>query len=530
MRRGGVLDRKYVFEYDVGQWLCGTVQIVKERETGKLKTCKTVPKSMIRGNGVIDQVHKLQQLKHSHVCSVTDVCEDQSNVYILQEFCMGGDVGDWVEKLEEGRWLQEQTCAAYVRQVILALYHSHSHYVFHRDLTPSTLALTSKMPDAEVKVMDMGLAAILDPDSFIARKAQSPYLAPEILSGATQSFGGPSDMWSVGAIAHHLLVGVPPHGKRKSVASWLDKAKALAGVGGHEDGWAERSAASREFVELLLSDEPQDRPTPAQALHHPWMKSLGPTGGVQPMVGKDAAKDVREGRYKTLCYVLGVLLIPQQVPHRDFEQLRSMFARADGDHDGFSPRTTVRKLLMNRCQYDEAVDHAMDIADVGKTDVLDLCATAVADVIARDFFAAGPTSQPLAGPFRATDLAPRMIKRLIEVYAGRGQTTVTAAAIRARLRTSTSRDLEQFAGVRYEEILSSLPENVSMNSQTLSQNLQTNGGQGTPLAAGSNNEPEDTSSWIVGPFGLNMGFLFQTCHVGNGYRRDDDSPNALNAH
>merc|ERR1719197_2080004 len=88
--------------------------------------------------------------------------------------------------------------------------HCNSANVFHGAMLPSSLSLTSKMPDATVKVGDFGLAAILDPENSIAQRNHSPYTAPEIASGEYAFVDANSDMYSVGAITHALLVGRAP--------------------------------------------------------------------------------------------------------------------------------------------------------------------------------------------------------------------------------------------------------------------------------------------------------------------------------
>lgn len=47
------------------------------------------------------------------------------------------------------------------KQVTSALAYMHSRDIIHRDLKPENLLLTSKNPNAEVKVIDFGLAKVL---------------------------------------------------------------------------------------------------------------------------------------------------------------------------------------------------------------------------------------------------------------------------------------------------------------------------------------------------------------------------------
>jgi len=231
---------------------------------------------------------------------------------------------------------------------------------------------------------------------------------------------------------------------------------------------------SRDFALQLLAPW-DERLSAARALQHSWVKGVQPAG----LVANEQSNS-KEIQQKTLCYTLAVLMVPNMLPYRDFEQLQSSFQHNDSDADGLVPHHTVQRILRGRCALKEAVDAAMKIVDVHKSDIFDLCSTACADLIAREFFAAGPTGQPLMGPFRASDLAPRMVKRFFEVFGGR-QPCVTLSSLRSRLRTATAMEVERHAGVKYEEILVGFPNQGNVDSQILTSLLVANAGRGTPL-------------------------------------------------
>jgi hypothetical protein len=250
--------------------------------------------------------------------------------------------------------------------------------------------------------------------------------------------------------------------------------------------WSERSSVARDFVQQLLSPW-EDRLSAARALQHPWLKGVAPAGA--PVA---VEVDSKESQQKTLCYMLAVLMVPNMLPYRDFEQLQSNFAQNDVDSDGLVPRHIAQRILRSRCALKEAVDAAIKIADVNQSDVLDVCGMACADIMAREFFASGPTGQPLVGPFKASDLAPRMLKRFFEVFGGR-QPHVTVSSLRARLKTATAIEVESHAGVSYDEILATFPKNGNIDSQMLASLLVSNGGRGTPLGSDDLQPVKDAS-------------------------------------
>eukprot|EP00448_Togula_jolla_P000831 CAMPEP_0170605424 /NCGR_PEP_ID=MMETSP0224-20130122/19967_1 /TAXON_ID=285029 /ORGANISM="Togula jolla, Strain CCCM 725" /LENGTH=532 /DNA_ID=CAMNT_0010930429 /DNA_START=64 /DNA_END=1662 /DNA_ORIENTATION=+ len=462
-------------EYQVGLWSYGAAQVLRERDTGLLRVCKVVTKARLQGNsaGVITRLRQLQGFRHAHLSNIIEVIEDSHNIFIISEKLDGGDVADWMDRLMDGFHIHENTCALYMRQVLLALQHAHEHGVYHGDLSPSSILLTSKMPDAEVRVADMGIADILDPQRVVAQSSDNPYYAPEaragMLTGRNRASQASQDLWAAGALAHALLLGRPPSDAVQGL-----RARLISRNREEEEDWTERSEASRDFVEQLLRYEADQRPTVALALQHRWLGIHMPLG-IAPTPG---GADTQQG---LLCYMLAVLLAPVLVPHGDFERLRLSFQQADVDQDGLVPRRILQGLLRRRCVVDEAVAVALEIVDLRKLDTMDLCGTACADLMAREFFASGPTSQPLACPLTVAELLPRMLRRFFEVYGDRRQPPVSVHGLAQRLRTATARDVEAHAGVRYHEVLATFDEDGLLDSRSLAEQLSAAGGHGTPL-------------------------------------------------
>merc|ERR1719491_2939953 len=217
----------------------------------------------------------------------------------------------------DGYVVQEQVVAAYIRQLIVATVHSSSANIFHGALLPSSCWLSSKMPDAIVKVADFGLAAILDPDNTIAQRKRSPYTAPEIVSGEQGFADNCSDMYSIGAIAHALLIGRAPGSSRSKEPMF--SSCFVPGGGADPRLWSERSTTAHNFVQLLVTSW-DDRVSAARALQHTWLKGVQPPG----TVASDEI-NTKEIQQKMLCYMLAILMVPNMIPYRDFEQLQANF-------------------------------------------------------------------------------------------------------------------------------------------------------------------------------------------------------------
>lgn len=109
---------------------------------------------------------------------------------------------------------------------------------------------------------DFGLAQKVGASMATEEVGTPFFIAPEVLEGST--VGLSCDMWSLGVCIHVILCGMPPFETPEGAL--------IHGAAPRFDGptWDRISPDCRNLVKTLLYQNPEARPTAAEALSNPW--------------------------------------------------------------------------------------------------------------------------------------------------------------------------------------------------------------------------------------------------------------------
>jgi eukaryotic-like serine/threonine-protein kinase len=162
----------------------------------------------------------LASINHPHIAQIYGV-EDRA---LIMELVEGEDLA---QRIVHGPLGLEEALAI-ARQIAAALEAAHAHGIVHRDLKPANIKVR---PDGTVKVLDFGLAKVIEPATAVRSRGDhdlrnsptitSPaqtmrgvilgtaaYMSPEQARG--QAVDERSDIWSFGCVLFELLCGRAP--------------------------------------------------------------------------------------------------------------------------------------------------------------------------------------------------------------------------------------------------------------------------------------------------------------------------------
>ena len=154
----GLPREKYTTIKILGKGGFGTVTLVEDKRTGAKKAMKELHKSSLSKEDeriMLKEVNTLSQIDHPHIMKVYELIESPNSYNIITELIPGGEL---LEMLGREKKLTESLAARFMYETMSAVSYCHQRKIVHRDLKPQNLLLTSRGPDASIKVIDFGIA------------------------------------------------------------------------------------------------------------------------------------------------------------------------------------------------------------------------------------------------------------------------------------------------------------------------------------------------------------------------------------
>ena len=263
----------YDIRKKIGKGKFGLVKLGINKETKEKVAVKIMNKNNMDSSDlelVRTEIEILRICQHPYIIKLYDVFENIDYIYIIMEYCSGGDLFSFIKNLNY--MLKEEKVVVIIYKLCKAVYYIHSYGIAHRDIKPENVLLTNESEDADIRLLDFGLSKIVGPN----QKCNEPYgtltyCAPEII--LDKPYLKNVDSWSLGVMTYLLLSGsLPFFGKDENeiaknvVHSKINFEK--------KPIWKEITDEAKDFICHLLEKDLKKRIGMKEALEHPWFKKF----------------------------------------------------------------------------------------------------------------------------------------------------------------------------------------------------------------------------------------------------------------
>jgi predicted Ser/Thr protein kinase len=218
----GQAIKHYQVEELLGQGGMGVVYRARDTRLGRPVALKVLPPEFTRDQDrkgrFLQEARAAAAVTHPAIAQVYDVDEGPEGLFIAMELVEGKTV----KALIQGRELDLLGALEIATQVGGGLQKAHEAGIVHRDIKPENIVVT---PDGHAKILDFGLAKLLEPTAPQAPEGISHmetlaktqagfvlgtlrYMSPEQARG--QAVDHRSDIFSLGIVLYEMVTGQLP--------------------------------------------------------------------------------------------------------------------------------------------------------------------------------------------------------------------------------------------------------------------------------------------------------------------------------
>ena len=207
------------------------------------------------------EISILKLVRHKNIIKLYEVIETPKKIYLIMEYCEGGELFDYIVKKQH---LTERQSCAFFHEIIDALEYLHSLNIVHRDLKPENLLLDKINKKFSLKLIDFGISNTYTMQSLLVTPCGTASYAPPEMHKGEKYYGLLTDIWSAGVVLYAMVFGYLP---------FCDDDEDININNIIEGNYEIPSSASPELYDLLLhllDINPITRYDLDQIKIHPW--------------------------------------------------------------------------------------------------------------------------------------------------------------------------------------------------------------------------------------------------------------------
>src|SRR5882724_2330054 len=244
----------------------GTVYKATDTKLGRTVVVKVLPPEFTVKEANLKRFERearlASSLDHPNICTIFDLDEVEGMHFIVMQHVDGRNV----RQLVNGRPLELKTTLLIALQVADALAAAHARGIVHRDIKSGNVMVT---PSGQVKVLDFGLAKLLDEEKAATTGIHRTELTEVGVPYGTATYAAPeqargdrvdkrADIFSMGVLLYEMLTGTWPFRGKTTIdvrhAVLHDSARPIAEL---RPGVI--PPRLQQIVDRAMAKEPRDR-------------------------------------------------------------------------------------------------------------------------------------------------------------------------------------------------------------------------------------------------------------------------------
>lgn len=140
----------------LGSGVSGIVRLVTHKATGVKYAVKCLDLGLIKSAEGLQQLREeiyiMCQLDHPNIVRLEEVYESISEIYLVLELCLGGDLFDRLDEQLDYHYTEAQ-CARLVKQMLSSVRYLHIKSIIHRDLKLENFLFSTTESDSVLKMI-----------------------------------------------------------------------------------------------------------------------------------------------------------------------------------------------------------------------------------------------------------------------------------------------------------------------------------------------------------------------------------------